>query len=96
MKTPWLNTFALFAAVAAALAVAGNTDHDRSNRLLNVSYDPTRELERNPRSPVLAEWSMGGSMRKVWYGAMKPHEIALARTSATRAGFAGYREGLNH
>jgi sulfate transport system substrate-binding protein len=45
MKTPWLNTFALFAAAAAAALVAvGNTDHDKSNQLLNVSYDPTREL----------------------------------------------------
>ena len=42
MKTRWLNTFALLAAAAAAALVAiGNTDRDKSNRLLNVSYDPT-------------------------------------------------------
>jgi S1-C subfamily serine protease len=41
----WLNTFALTAAaVAAALVVAGNVDRGTSNQLLNVSYDPTREL----------------------------------------------------
>jgi len=45
MKTRWLNTFALLAAAAAAALVAiGNTDRDKSNRLLNVSYDPTGEL----------------------------------------------------
>ncbi|HXM40264.1 MAG TPA: sulfate ABC transporter substrate-binding protein [Bryobacteraceae bacterium] len=45
MKTRWLNTFALVAAaVAAALVVVGNTDRGKSSQLLNVSYDPTREL----------------------------------------------------
>jgi len=45
MQTRWLNTFALTAAaVAAALLVAGNIDRETSNQLLNVSYDPTREL----------------------------------------------------
>jgi sulfate/thiosulfate-binding protein len=42
MKTLWLNTLALLA--AAALIVAGNADRDKSSELLNVSYDPTREL----------------------------------------------------
>jgi len=42
MKNRWLNTFALLAAAAAvALVAIGNTDHDKSNQLLNVSYDPT-------------------------------------------------------
>jgi sulfate/thiosulfate transport system substrate-binding protein len=45
MKTRWLNTLALVAAAcAAALIVIGNTDRDKSSELLNVSYDPTREL----------------------------------------------------
>jgi sulfate transport system substrate-binding protein len=45
MNTRWLNTFAVAAAtLAAALVVVGNTDHPRSVELLNVSYDPTREL----------------------------------------------------
>jgi sulfate transport system substrate-binding protein len=45
MKTRWLNTFALTAAaVGTALVVVGNTDRDKSSQLLNVSYDPTREL----------------------------------------------------
>jgi sulfate/thiosulfate transport system substrate-binding protein len=45
MRTRWLNTLALVAAAcAAALIVAGNTDRGKSSELLNVSYDPTREL----------------------------------------------------
>jgi sulfate/thiosulfate transport system substrate-binding protein len=45
MQTRWLNTLALVAAAcAAALIVAGNTNRDKSSELLNVSYDPTREL----------------------------------------------------
>jgi ABC-type sulfate transport system substrate-binding protein len=45
MKTIWLNTLALVAvACAAALIVVGNTDRHKSSELLNVSYDPTREL----------------------------------------------------
>jgi sulfate transport system substrate-binding protein len=30
--------------VGAALVIVGNTDQDKSSQLLNVSYDPTREL----------------------------------------------------
>jgi len=45
MKTRWLNTFAVIAVtLAVALVVVGNTDTHRSAELLNVSYDPTREL----------------------------------------------------
>jgi sulfate/thiosulfate transport system substrate-binding protein len=43
MATRWLNTFALFAAAVALVAI-GNIDRDKSNERLNVSYDPTREL----------------------------------------------------
>jgi sulfate transport system substrate-binding protein len=45
MKTRWLNTFAVIAvSLAVALVVMGNADSHRSVELLNVSYDPTREL----------------------------------------------------
>lgn len=45
MKIKWLNMLALVAvATAVALVVAGNVDRDKSGQLLNVSYDPTREL----------------------------------------------------
>jgi sulfate transport system substrate-binding protein len=45
MQTRWLNTFAAVAAtLAIGLIVTGNTDSHKSAELLNVSYDPTREL----------------------------------------------------
>ena len=54
MSTRWLNTFAVCLVVCAgALLTYGNYDRDQgaAPRLLNVSYDPTRELyaELNPR-----------------------------------------------
>jgi sulfate/thiosulfate-binding protein len=77
MKTRWLNMFALVAVVtAAALVVVGNTDRDKSDQLLNVSYDPTRELfvdlnrqftvtyENETGRKVIIKQSHGGSGRQ--------------------------------
>jgi sulfate/thiosulfate transport system substrate-binding protein len=45
MRTAWLNAFALSAvAIAITLVVIKNLAGDTSTQLLNVSYDPTREL----------------------------------------------------
>ena len=45
MRTLWLNTFAVIAvAIAVTLVVVRNIEGDTSNQILNVSYDPTREL----------------------------------------------------
>jgi sulfate transport system substrate-binding protein len=45
MRTAWLNTIALVAvAIAITLVVVHNVAGDNSTQLLNVSYDPTREL----------------------------------------------------
>ncbi|MBV8588372.1 MAG: sulfate ABC transporter substrate-binding protein [Verrucomicrobia bacterium] len=45
MKISWTDALAIVAAgVAAALIVSANIEGDQSNQLLNVSYDPTREL----------------------------------------------------
>jgi len=45
MRTAWLNTFALIAvAISVALVVVKNVARDNSTQLVNVSYDPTREL----------------------------------------------------
>lgn len=45
MRTVWLNTIALAAiALAIVLVVIKNVAGDASTQLLNVSYDPTREL----------------------------------------------------
>jgi sulfate transport system substrate-binding protein len=45
MRTLWLNAFAVTAVViGVTLVVAKNIQGDTSSELLNVSYDPTREL----------------------------------------------------
>jgi sulfate/thiosulfate-binding protein len=45
MTSRWINTFALGAvALSAALVAIANVDRDKGNEILNVSYDPTREL----------------------------------------------------
>ncbi len=77
MNTKWVNTFSLcLVAVAVALLAYGNYDHDKGPKLLNVSYDPTRELyaELNPKflktyrdatgRQVQVEQSHGGSSRQ--------------------------------
>src|SRR5690349_14961423 len=43
MKVGWINVLAL-AAAAVVTIVTANLDRDRPGQLLNVSYDPTREL----------------------------------------------------
>jgi sulfate/thiosulfate-binding protein len=44
-RVPWLNLFAVAAVViAASLITVKNLKGDTSNEILNVSYDPTREL----------------------------------------------------
>jgi sulfate/thiosulfate transport system substrate-binding protein len=46
-RLPWINLAAVVAVAAAAtLIVAKNVEGDTSHQLLNVSYDPTRELYR--------------------------------------------------
>ena len=63
-KNGWLNAFAL-AAVAAAVALiaAKNLDSDGSPQILNVSYDPTRELYKalNAGSWINTKRRRGGS-----------------------------------
>jgi sulfate/thiosulfate transport system substrate-binding protein len=74
MRVPLINIGAIVAAVGAvALLVVGNSEGHAAHRLLNVSYDPTRELYRdiNPHfveeyekatgSSVAIEQSHGGS-----------------------------------
>src|SRR5271168_1210701 len=77
MKTRWLNIVALTAAATgAALIVVGNTDRDKTSELLNVSYDPTRELfldlnrqliaryEHETGRKLIIKQSHGGSARQ--------------------------------
>jgi len=58
---PWLNVAALAAvAAAAALIVAGNVHGHAAERLLNVSYDPTRELYRDLDAQFAAQQEKAG------------------------------------
>ena len=60
--TKWLNTFALgLAAVAVGLVAFKNYNGDQHGQLLNVSYDPTREVykEINAKFVVKYEGEVG-------------------------------------
>ena len=78
MKTVWLNGLALVAvAIAISLVVVKNVSGDTSVQILNVSYDPTRELYRDLNPQFVAQYlktsgkkltikqSHGGSSRQV-------------------------------
>jgi len=63
-RLPWLNIAALAAvAAAAALIFAGNVQSKAPARLLNVSYDPTRELYRDLNAQFLAQKERSGAGR---------------------------------
>jgi sulfate/thiosulfate transport system substrate-binding protein len=77
MKRPWTTVLPLLAVVAAvALVFFGNVDNDQTTQLLNVSYDPTRELfkdlneqfvskyKRETGQTVTIKQSHGGSSRQ--------------------------------
>ncbi len=57
MRTSWLNAMALAAvAIAIVLVVARNVAGDASTQLLNVSYDPTRELFQDINQQFVAKY----------------------------------------
>jgi sulfate/thiosulfate transport system substrate-binding protein len=58
MRTAWLNTIAVVAvAVAVTAVVVKNIEGDTSNELLNVSYDPTRELFQDLNRQFIAQYA---------------------------------------
>ncbi len=60
MPTPWLNMTALAAVGAAiALVIGGNLESTAGTRLLNASYDPTRELYRDLNRRYAGEFPAG-------------------------------------
>jgi sulfate/thiosulfate transport system substrate-binding protein len=57
MRVPWINIGAIVAAATAvALLVARNRPEHATHRLLNVSYDPTRELYRDLNPHFVEEY----------------------------------------
>jgi sulfate/thiosulfate-binding protein len=77
MNVKWTNTFALAAvALSAAVVVIANVDTGKTNRILNVSYDHTRELFKDLNQQFITKyqrdtgqkWSIqqshGGSSRQ--------------------------------
>jgi sulfate/thiosulfate-binding protein len=56
-STKWLNAFALaLAAVAVGLVAFKNYQGDKSGKLLNVSYDPTREVYQEINTKFIAKY----------------------------------------
>jgi sulfate transport system substrate-binding protein len=85
MNARWLNIVALTAAAAGTTLVAvGNIDHDQSTQLLNVSYDPTRELfvELNRQFVAKYENETGRKLTiKQSHGGSSRQARAVARSS---------------
>jgi len=58
VRTAWLNAVAIAAVVVAStLVVVKNIAGDTSNALLNVSYDPTRELFQDLNNQFVSEYA---------------------------------------
>ena len=86
MKTKWLNVIALvLAVVAVALVGFKNIKRDKGHPILNVSYDPTRELynEINPRFITKYEEDTGS-----WVGVVQSHGGSTRQAKAVAEGLA--------
>ena len=58
MRTVWLNAFAVAAVmIAMTLVVVKNIEGDTSSQLLNVSYDPTRELFQDLNRQFITQYA---------------------------------------
>ncbi|PJE19232.1 MAG: sulfate transporter subunit [Mycobacterium sp.] len=92
-RVPWLNVLGVVAIVVAATAIViKNLPRDGSNQILNVSYDPTRELYAAIDQAFTAQYgngltvkqSHGGSgrqARSVVDGSQKADVVSLALIS---------------
>ena len=55
--TKWLNIFALgLASIAVGLVAFKNLEGDKNGQLLNVSYDPTREVYKEINSKFIVKY----------------------------------------
>jgi sulfate/thiosulfate transport system substrate-binding protein len=58
MRSVWLNTLAIVVvAIALTLLVVSNIEGNSTNELLNVSYDPTRELFQDLNRQFIAQYA---------------------------------------
>lgn len=93
-RVPWLNIFGIFAVIlTSSLIVIENLQGETTNQILNVSYDPTRELYAALNTQFIDQYqhqtgvrlqikqSHGGSSRQalsVIDGSQKADVVALA------------------
>lgn len=94
-RVPWLNVLGVIAVVVAASAiVVKNLPDDRSGQILNVSYDPTRELYAALDPAFVAQYHSGNKLeikqshggsgrqtRSVVDGSQKADVVSLALIS---------------
>jgi sulfate/thiosulfate transport system substrate-binding protein len=96
-RLPWLNILGVLAVVVAGtVLVVKNIDHPGANRILNVSYDPTRELYAAVDKAFIPQYrtqtgvtleikeSHGGSgrqLKSVLDGSQKASVVSLALIS---------------
>jgi sulfate/thiosulfate transport system substrate-binding protein len=64
MPNAWLNTFAILAVVGSStLLVVHNLEGNKSDQLLNVSYDATRELYQDINEQFVAAYAIQSGQR---------------------------------
>lgn len=88
MRIPWISVGAVAAVVAAvALLVARNGEGSAAHHLLNVSYDPTRELYQhiNPRFLETYEKETGSSVAIKQSHGGSSHQAKLVATGELKA-----------
>ena len=86
MKSKWLNIFALVL-VVAAIALVGfkNIKRDKGQPILNVSYDPTRELYNEINQKFIAKYEEDTGSR---IGVVQSHGGSTRQAKAVAGGLA--------
>ena len=86
MKTKWLNVIALvLVVVAVALVGFKNIKRDKGHPILNVSYDPTRELYNEINQKFIQKYEDESG---AWVGVEQSHGGSTHQAKAVVAGLA--------
>jgi sulfate transport system substrate-binding protein len=86
MNTKWLNTIALIlVVVAVALVGFKNIKRDKGNPILNVSYDPTRELYNEINQKFIQKYEDESG---TWVGVEQSHGGSTRQAKAVVGGLA--------